>query len=93
MAAPIVVARVATGLIGADLGRWAVRLVLLALLAAAVPMALALLGFAALNAGIEYDRPGVGKTFVPLVKLLLKSREASFNEKRLGLDAEKGGSD
>ncbi len=48
MAAPIVVARVATGLLGEDLGRWAVRLGLLALLAAAVPMALAMLAFAAL---------------------------------------------
>ena len=47
MAAPIVVARVATGLLGEDLGRWAVRLGLLALLAAAVPMALAMLAFAA----------------------------------------------
>jgi hypothetical protein len=43
-----VVDRVATGLVGEDLGRWAVRLGLLALLAAALPMALALLGFAAL---------------------------------------------
>jgi hypothetical protein len=48
MAAPLVVARVATGLLGEDLGHWAVRLGLLALLAAAVPMALAMLGFAAL---------------------------------------------
>ena len=38
----------ATGLLGEDLGRWAVRLALLALLAAAVPMALAMLGFASL---------------------------------------------
>jgi hypothetical protein len=48
MAAPIVVARVATGLLGEDLGRWAVRLGLLALLAVAVPMALAMLAFAGL---------------------------------------------
>ena len=37
MAAPMVVARVATGLVGEDLGRWAVRLGLLTLLAAASP--------------------------------------------------------
>jgi peptidoglycan LD-endopeptidase LytH len=48
VAAPIVVARVATGLLGEDLGRWAVRLVLLALLAATAPMALAMLAFAGL---------------------------------------------
>ena len=48
VAAPIVVARVATGLLGEDLGRWAVRLGLLALLAAAAPMALAMLAFAGL---------------------------------------------
>ncbi|MBV9354306.1 MAG: lytic transglycosylase domain-containing protein [Chloroflexi bacterium] len=48
MAVPLVVGRVATGLVGEDLGRWAVRLVLLVLVAAAVPMALAMLGFAAL---------------------------------------------
>ena len=48
MAAPIVVARVATGLICEDLGRLAVRLALLTLLAAAVPMALTFVGFAAL---------------------------------------------
>src|SRR5262249_17830434 len=48
MAAPIVIARVATGLVGEDLGRWALRLGVLALLAATVPMALAMLGFAAL---------------------------------------------
>jgi hypothetical protein len=48
VAAPIVVARVATGLIGENLGRWSVRLVLLALLTAAVPMALTMLGFAVL---------------------------------------------
>ena len=48
MAAPIVVACVATGLLGEDLGHWAVRLCLLAVLAAAVPLALALLAFAAL---------------------------------------------
>jgi hypothetical protein len=48
VAAPIVVARVAIGLFGEDLGRWAVRLGLLALLAATLPMALSMLGFAAL---------------------------------------------
>jgi hypothetical protein len=48
VAAPIVVARVASGLLGEDLGRWAVRLGLLALLAAAVPMVLTLLAFAGL---------------------------------------------
>jgi hypothetical protein len=42
------VAPVATGLLGEDLGRCAIRLILLALLAAAVPMMLAMLGFAAL---------------------------------------------
>jgi hypothetical protein len=48
VAAPIVVARIATAMVGEDLGRWAVRLCLLALLAAALPMALTMLGFAAL---------------------------------------------
>jgi peptidoglycan LD-endopeptidase LytH len=48
VAAPIVVARVATGLLGVDLSRWAVWLGLLTLLAAGLPMVLAMLGFAAL---------------------------------------------
>jgi hypothetical protein len=48
VAAPIVVARVATGLLGEDLVRWAVRLGLLAVLSAAVPMAMTMLAFGAL---------------------------------------------
>lgn len=59
-----------------------------------------LLGLTALNAGMEYDRPGVGKTFVPLVKLLLQNRESQHKDERLafelaklGLQPEKGGKD
>jgi hypothetical protein len=45
---PILIARTATALAGEDLGRWAERLGLLALLAAVLPLALALLAFGAL---------------------------------------------
>jgi hypothetical protein len=48
MAAPAVVARAANGVLGDDLWRWAVRLSVLALLAALLPLALALLAFGAL---------------------------------------------
>ncbi len=48
MSVPVIVGRAAAALLGVDPGRWAVRLIVLALAAALLPMALALLGFAVL---------------------------------------------